>query len=375
MTSVPNAVSRWVQEYQIDDTIKGIPGGTESFPLSQIARKAWNVLRQDLPLPLMVLNRSALFHNIGVMNAFLQANGLALAPHAKTHMSPQLAALQLANGAWAITAGTVNQVQVFRKFGISRIVLANQLVGRQNLRSIIEALNADSTFEFYSVVDSVENVNHLAEMAKEFELTRPLKVLLEGGFIGGRAGCRTIEHARDVIAQIRKAHNYISLAGIEGFEGVIAHDDPAVATAQVTKYLEFLNLLLAELKPEDLGAAEEVILRPEDRRISTSVAKSFHEIEFFLPSGWYSEAAATSLMTRACIENNRTNDSLAAWQGDLLKAAFEIWSYVQSIPENGLAILTMGKRDCPYDYYLPTPCGAIARARLTLICQVARSPD
>jgi D-serine dehydratase len=80
-----------VQEYQIDDTIKGIPGGTESFPLSQIARKAWNVLRQDLPLPLMVLNRSALFHNIGVMNAFLQANGLAFAPHAKTHMSPQLA--------------------------------------------------------------------------------------------------------------------------------------------------------------------------------------------------------------------------------------------------------------------------------------------
>jgi D-serine deaminase-like pyridoxal phosphate-dependent protein len=48
-------------------------------------------------------------------------------------------------------------------------------------------------------------------MAKEFELTRPLKVLLEGGFTGGRAGCRTIERARDVIAQIRKAHNYIWL--------------------------------------------------------------------------------------------------------------------------------------------------------------------
>ena len=39
----------------------------------------------------------------------------------------------------------------------------------------------------------------------------------------------------------------------------------------------------------------------------------------------------------------------------VLQPALEIWSYVQSIPENNLAFLTMGKRDVPYDSGLPIP--------------------
>ncbi len=135
-------------EYQLDDTVKGIPGGTKPFPLSQIVDRKWNVLREDLPFPLMVLKRSALLNNIQVMKNFLQDHQLSIAPHAKTHMSPQLIDLQLSSGAWAITAATVNQVQVFRQFGIGRIVLANQLVGRQNVRYVVEEINADSGFDF-----------------------------------------------------------------------------------------------------------------------------------------------------------------------------------------------------------------------------------
>ena len=37
------------------------------------------------------------------------------------------------------------------------------------------------------------------------------------------------------------------------------------------------------------------------------------------------------------------------------RPALEVWSYVQSIPEPGLAFLTMGKRDMPYDAGLPIP--------------------
>jgi D-serine dehydratase len=36
-----------------------------------------------------------------------------------------------------------------------------------------------------------------------------------------------------------------------------------------------------------------------------------------------------------------------------LRSALEIWSYVQSVPEAGLALLTLGKRDVGYDYDLP----------------------
>src|ERR1700752_157361 len=123
MTQISKSCTFPAGEFQLDDTLKGIPGGTKPFPLSQIGERGWNVLREDLPFPLMVLKRSELHHNIQVMHSFLEKHGLSLAPHAKTHMSPQLVQLQLSSGAWAITAGNVGQVQVFRRFGVQRIIL------------------------------------------------------------------------------------------------------------------------------------------------------------------------------------------------------------------------------------------------------------
>ena len=38
-----------------------------------------------------------------------------------------------------------------------------------------------------------------------------------------------------------------------------------------------------------------------------------------------------------------------------LEPALEVWAYVQSRPENGRTILTMGKRDVSYDSSLPVP--------------------
>jgi D-serine dehydratase len=355
MTVFTKNTSLSIGKVQLDDTVKGIPGGTKPFPLSQIAERKWNVLREDLPFPLMVLKRSALLHNIQVMNAFLQEHQLSIAPHAKTHMAPQLVDLQLSSGAWAITAATVSQVQVLRQFGVPRIVLANQLVGRQNVRCVVEEINADSSFDFYCLVDSVEGVRHLALLAQEFGLRRPIKVLLEGGYFGGRTGCRTLQQARDVIAELRNVQYWLSLAGVEGFEGVIARDDPSEAVAQVGEYLDFLAELLAELKPEDLPGVGELILSAGGSAYFDLVAKAFHALDFFLPkrivlrSGCY--LTHDSHMYHEYHEQMLTR----GWHGPQLRAALEVWSYVQSVPEKGLAILTMGKRDCPYDYFLPSP--------------------
>jgi D-serine dehydratase len=41
--------------------------------------------------------------------------------------------------------------------------------------------------------------------------------------------------------------------------------------------------------------------------------------------------------------------------GHGLHAAIEVWAAVQSCPEPGLAILTVGKRDISYDLELPVP--------------------
>ncbi len=47
-------------------------------------------------------------------------------------------------------------------------------------------------------------------------------------------------------------------------------------------------------------------------------------------------------------------DPRRSWKSDL-EPALEAWAYVQSMPEPGLAFLSMGKRDVPYDSGLPVP--------------------
>ncbi|MFX9054273.1 hypothetical protein ABTN50_20520, partial [Acinetobacter baumannii] len=77
----------------------------------------WNVLREDLPLPVAVISQAALRHNSAWMRDFLARSGASIAPHGKTTMAPGLFDLQLDDGAWAITVGTPHQIQVARSFG------------------------------------------------------------------------------------------------------------------------------------------------------------------------------------------------------------------------------------------------------------------
>lgn len=353
-----------IQETVIDGQVKGIPGGVEPFPLGQIAQQSWNVLREDLPFPLMVLKQSALENNLQVMQSYLQERNASLAPHGKTTMAPQLFDLQLRAGAWGITVSTVNQIQVCRDFGVQRVLLANQLVGRQNVRYVVQEINADPRFDFYCLVDSPELVKQLAGQAKEFKLQRPLKVLLEGGFVGGRTGCRTREEAREVLSRLRDVQDLLLLAGVEGFEGIlslagkgfggIAGEFLEELTRAIDSYLFFVTGLLEELKPTDLPGATEIILTAGGSAYFDRVIEVFEQADFFLPkrivlrSGCY--------LTHDSGVYERFHDQLErrGWKGKL-RPALEIWSLVQSLPETGLAILTMGKRDCPYDMGFPRP--------------------
>ena len=43
--------------------------------------------------------------------------------------------------------------------------------------------------------------------------------------------------------------------------------------------------------------------------------------------------------------------------------ALELWAAVQSLPKQGQAIITFGKRDCPYDLGLPKPLYAVPEGK------------
>ena len=55
-------------------------------------------------------------------------------------MAPQLFRRQLDAGAWGITLATAHQTRIAYQHGVRRVLMANQLVGKQNMAIVAELL-------------------------------------------------------------------------------------------------------------------------------------------------------------------------------------------------------------------------------------------
>src|SRR3954447_11926282 len=162
--------------------------------LASAGEQGWNVARGDLPLPLLVLDDAALEHNLRTMHGWCDERGLSLAPHGKTTMAPQLFRRQLAAGAWGMTAATVQQAAVMHAAGAQRVLLANERVGPAEV-GWLARLQRDG-LTAYVLVDSQRGVQLLDAALAAAGADRPLRVLLELGAPGTRAGCRSDDAGR-----------------------------------------------------------------------------------------------------------------------------------------------------------------------------------
>jgi len=352
----------------LDDTIKGIPPGTRGLKLRDVGQQGWNLLAEDLPLPLAVLRKAALDHNDRWMRQYLGVWRASLAPHGKTTMCPQLFAQQLAGGAWGITLATLQQVLVARRFGVPRIVLANQLVGPLAVQGIGRLLIDDPTFDFYCLVDSAAGVRDLAagvDRWKELprtpgqaERTPTLQVLVEVGAQGGRTGCRTTAEACALAEQLAAAPG-LALRGVEGFEGLLVADTPAAMLEAVRSFLDRMVEVAGECDRRRLFAPGEVLLSAGGSNYydlcveRLSQAKLSRPTRIVVRSGCYLTQDAQ--LYRQAHERLHERSPQARELGPGLQNAVEVWSYVQSRPEPTRAVLSFGRRDAGFDCGLPQP--------------------
>jgi D-serine dehydratase len=344
---------------ELDDRIKGVAPGQPPLPLRLVGAQGWRVLEGDLPLPLALLKAEVLTHNGAWMRRFLGLTGARLAPHGKTTMSPQLFHRQIADGAWAITLATAQQVAVAHRYGIRRIVLANQLVGRAAIDGILQLLVRDSGLDFYCLVDSAANAAELAAAARACGLKRPIKLLLEGGFPGGRTGVRDVAVGLEVARAVRAEGPALSLVGVEGFEGLFAGATPDEAEGKVGAFLDFLVELARSVLQAGLFAEGELLLSAGGSAFYDMVAERFAGAGLTRPfavvirSGCY--LTHDSLQYRGAFARLLERSAGARGLGGGLQAALELWAYVQSRPEPTRAIVGFGKRDASYDTGLPVP--------------------
>jgi D-serine dehydratase len=335
----------------LDASYKGYPPLAPPLRRSQVGAQGWNVLAGDLPLPLAVLRREPLQHNLGWMQRLVASQGIALAPHGKTTMSPQLFQQQLAAGAWGITFANLQQLAVGVASGVRRAVIANQVLQAQDLRhlAVLQTRHADLQVMF--LLDSTEQ---LALIERE-ALPRALDVLLELGLAGGRTGCRSHEAA---LALARRAHasTAVRLVGIECYEGLWGSGDSAADTQMAQGLMARVQALATAGDAEGLFDSDEVIVSAGGSALFDLVAPALKPhlskpVQGLLRSGCYLTHDDGFYRRMVQVANAR----LSCSDGDGLRAALQLWCVVQSLPEPGLAILGCGKRDVSFDMGLPLP--------------------
>src|SRR3569833_916197 len=358
---------------------KGLPPAAAGLSVADCGARGYNILSGDVPLPVCVLQQAALAHNRATMREFTARVGVKLAPHGKTPMAPQLMQEQLADGAWAITAATPAHIFAYRSVGIPRILYANQLVDPIAINFVLDELARDEGFQFVCLVDSGATSDILTDALRFRRPARPLDVLIELGIPGGRTGVRRVEDAIALARHLQTSNPLLRLLGLEAFEGIVGQPTPD-ANLAVDKLLRNVVETFTLLRNDGLFSPPQPIFSVGGSAFFGMVAERLRSsaptAEIILRSGCYITNDHGMYEHAQRAEAERGQLTLSA----PFQPALEVWAYVQSRPEPGLAILTLGKRDISYDMEMPIPIkwsrrGGRTVEKLGADCKVASLND
>ncbi len=344
-TSIDRAAVAALEREPLGFDIKGLPPGADGIALGEVGAQGWNALR-DLAMPAMLLLAEPLDRNIREMAAWCREQGVLLAPHGKTTMAPQLFARQVEAGCFAFTCATPWHLGVYRRFGVQRVLYANELVEAPVLSWVAAELRRDPDFELYSLVDSVATVERMERLLAG--APRPVRVLVEIGMDHGRTGCRSTADAV-AVARAVGAASQLELAGVEAFEGLARGE-----TQDDT--LRLVDAFLARVV-EAFGAIGDAGLLPADPLVTAGGSAFFDRVvTAFRP------LPATVVVRGGCYvtQDGGFYDRISPLAGrstgpQRLANALEVWGAIVSRPEEDFAVASFGRRDVPIDLGLPIP--------------------
>jgi D-serine deaminase-like pyridoxal phosphate-dependent protein len=177
------------------------------------AAPTFPALPAGLDTPRLVVDLARVEANIARLQGALDARGIALRPHAKTHKSIGIARMQLAAGARGLTVGTLGEAEVFLNAGIDDVFVAFPVWADGPKASRLRGLHQQSA-PLRVGIDSIDGANRLAA-AVAGTGGRPLQVLVELDPGLHRTG---VASAEDAVTLARAARS----AGLD-VVGVFSH--------------------------------------------------------------------------------------------------------------------------------------------------------
>ena len=169
------------------------------------------ILPSAIDTPELVVDRDRLYANVLGLQRTLDARGIRLRPHAKTHKSVRIGRLQVEAGAAGLTVGTLGEAEVFALAGLRDVFVAYPVWAEGPKAERVRALHANADLRIG--VDSVAGAKHLGAAVKG--MSRRLRVLVEIDPGLHRTGVPDPEAALAVARAAKSAGLHV--------EGVFAH--------------------------------------------------------------------------------------------------------------------------------------------------------
>ena len=336
-------MDNWSSTTVIEDKFKGFPIDSYGKTLEQFLATNPNLFTANFQFPIMVLKESAVKNNIAQMMSFCNSVDAQLAPHVKTTMSPQLAQMQVAAGARALTVANFWQGRIFLKHGFKNLIIANEVLDPTAIAEIAK-INKQKQAEIIFYVDSILA---LEIIQKHTPSEGEQNLFIEIGTENGRGGVRELSLVEQ-LAQRIKADKRLNLIGVTGFEGAVP--DAARGRRGEKKISKFCQKIVAAAElAYPYKSDQQFVISAGGSAYFDIVARELNKFEkprrLLLRSGGY------------ITHDHKYYEEIYPFASSdrSFQPAIEVWAQVISKPEKGFGVLNLGKRDIGNDLHNPIP--------------------
>jgi D-serine dehydratase len=336
-------MDNWSGTTVIEDKFKGFPIDSYGKTLEQFLATNPNLFTANFQFPIMVLKEAAIKNNIAQMMSFCNSVDAQLAPHVKTTMSPQLAQMQVAAGATALTVANFWQGRIFLKHGFKNLIIANEVLDPTAIAEIAK-INKQKQAEIIFYVDSILA---LEIIQKHTPLEGEQNLFIEVGTENGRGGVRELSLVEQ-LAQRIKADKRLNLIGVTGFEGAVP--DAARGRRGEKKISKFCQKIVAAAElAYPYKSDQQFVISAGGSAYFDIVARELNKFEkprrLLLRSGGY------------ITHDHKYYEEIYPFASTdrSFQPAIEVWAQVISKPEKGFGVLNLGKRDIGNDLHNPIP--------------------
>jgi len=180
----------------------------------KLVEKIKGIHKTAVDTPALLLDASAMEHNLEKMASYFDGVPAQIRPHVKLYRAtPQLARKQVEAGAIGCTCAKLSEAEVLVTAGIEDILIANQVVGKIKLQRLVELAR---NCRIIVAVDNPRNVDELSNYAQLSGVE--IGVLVEINIGHNRCGVAPFRPALD-LAQLAAGKPGLRFMGLMGNDG------------------------------------------------------------------------------------------------------------------------------------------------------------